>query len=82
MKNKIYKILFNIPFFKKWYIGNEILKNPPTVTMKNGKMEGLSFTNVTCKIKKGDFVKNCDFETTYNFPINDTDNDDTTDYLK
>jgi len=59
-----------ISFIKKWYIGNEILKNPPTVFFKaDSSVENISFINTTCKLEKGIRVKDCTFETTYKYPF-------------
>ena len=58
MKEKLFKLVFKVPFIKKYYIGNEILKNPPTVTAAGKDIEELSFTNTKLVVIGESSVRN------------------------
>ena len=61
IKKTFWKTIFKIGFIKKWYIGNEMLKNPPTVIASEGSViNSLVLTNVTLRMKNGE-IKNSSF---------------------
>lgn len=69
MKNKIkkyfWKAVFKIGFIKKWYIGHELLKNPPTVYANTGSVvENMIFTNVNLKGMNDNKIKDSIFVNT------------------
>lgn len=62
IKEIFYKSIFKIGFIKKWYIGNEFLKNPPVIKTKVGAVtEGMEFTNVTFIPDMDNKIVNCTF---------------------
>ena len=64
-KKKVITFVINIPFIKRWYIGNEYLKNPPTVTTsEHGVVDSMHFVNVTLIPKSYTTVTNNTFEST------------------
>lgn len=65
IKKTFWKAVFKIGFIKKWYIGNELLKNPPTVYANTGcDVENMTFINVTLKTMNDNKVINNTFKST------------------
>lgn len=65
IKKTFWKSVFKIGFIKKWYIGNELLKNPSTVyANKGGDIENMTFTNVTLKAMNDNKIINNTFKNT------------------
>lgn len=50
IRKSFYKMIFKVGFVKRWYIGNELLKNPATVSVDNNSIvSNVTFINVTLK---------------------------------
>jgi hypothetical protein len=65
LKNVFYKLIFKIGFVKKWYIGNEMLKNPPTVIPNDGHdVVNMTFINVCLNAKYNNKISNNIFKNT------------------
>ena len=65
IKKAFWKAVFKIGFIKKWYIGHELLKNPPTVyTKTSNNVENMIFTNVTLKAMNDNKIINNTFKST------------------
>ena len=65
IKKTFWKAVFKIGFIKKWYIGNELLKNPPTVYVNTGgDVENMTFINVTLKTTNDNKIINNTFKNT------------------
>jgi hypothetical protein len=62
-KEIFWKTIFKIGFIKKWYIGNEYLKNPPTVVLW-GRLDGAEITNVTTSLLDDAEMSNCSHKST------------------
>lgn len=65
IKEIFWKNIFKIGFFKKWYIGNEYVKNTPTVYINESKeIEGITFVNVTLRMSEDSKLNNCTVKST------------------
>ena len=65
IKETFWKAVFKIGFIKKWYIGNELLKNPPAIYTNTGDdVENMTFINVTLKTMNNNKITNNIFRST------------------
>ena len=52
IKTFFLKLIFKIGFIKKWYIGNEYLKNPPSIQMlSDSVIKNIVITNAEVRIE-------------------------------
>lgn len=64
-KEIFWKAVFKIGFIKKWYIGSELFRNPPTVYVNTGgDVENMTFVNVHLKAMNDNRIANNIFKNT------------------
>lgn len=68
IKKTFLKLIFKIPAVKAWYVGREFLKNPPSVSVKEGtNIDSMVFVNTSLNLKNDHIVSNCVFTDTLEF---------------
>ena len=58
LRKRFLKFIFSISVIKKWYIGHELLKNPPNITVENTVLDGVNITNTTVSLNNNSGIHN------------------------